>query len=171
MISIHRSKRSDKGAQEIPIKLLVMALLVGLIMPFSVMGYRDVSRVRFQEHVRRELYDVVALSRSISREGNLSSSVIEIDLNGDIFSQVGYVEIGDVLGGDDWMIRYMMEWEDSEDLITVIDPVVHLTSHVNDTFRLTSGSHEIKLTNIIISGRNFVVLSEVESYIDTSIFN
>ena len=167
---IPRLKRSEEGNMELPLKLMIMTLMIGLIIPASIIGYRDINRMRVSEQVRQELGSLVAFSRKISREGNLSSIVIELDLSGDIFAQVGYVDVGDYIGGESWMVRYSMSWDDVESHIAILNPLVHLTSRHNNTLRLTSETQEIKLTNLVTEEKNFVVVSDVDVNIDISAF-
>lgn len=162
--------RSNSGIMELPFKLVIMMLLMGLVIPTVAVGYRGVSRIRYQEKVRNELQDLVVFSRKLMQEGDLSSMTIELELTGNYFASLDYVELGDTLGEKEWMINYKLSWREHEDHITSIDPLVKLTSPDNSTFRLTAGSQRLKLTHIFTENTSFVVVSDLNENIDRSVF-
>lgn len=155
---------------ELPFKLMIMVLLIGLVVPTVAVGYRGVSRIRYHEKVRNELLDLAAFSRKLMQEGDFSSMTIELDLAGDIFADLEYVELGDTLGEKEWRINYRLSWRDHENHITMVDPLVRLTSPQNTTFRLTSGSHSLKLTHIYTESSTFIVVSGLDENIDRDVF-
>lgn len=156
---------------ELPFKLLIMMLLIGLVVPTVLIGYRGVSRMRYDDKIKGEVRDIIAYSRKLVQEGDMSSMTIELDLKGDVFSGIDYLDVGDSLGERDWMVNYRLSWKESEEYISAIDPVIHLTSPDNETYRLTEGIHELKLTHIFNEETSFIVMSEVGEDIDPSRFN
>ncbi len=155
---------------ELPFKLIIMMLLIGLIVPTVAVGYRGVSRIRYQEKVRNELNDLAAFSKKLMQEGDFSSMTIELDLTGDIFASLEYVEIGNTLGENEWRINYKLSWRDHEDHISSTDPLVRWSSSHNSTFRLTGGSHLLKLTHIFLESNSFIVVSALDENIDRDVF-
>ncbi|MGM0405355.1 MAG: hypothetical protein ACQEQM_04360 [Thermoplasmatota archaeon] len=162
--------RANSGIMELPFKLVIMMLLIGMVVPTVAVGYRDVSRIRYQEKVKNELQDLVFFSRKLMQGGDLSSMTIELDLNGNYFASLDYVELGDTLGEKEWMINHKFSWREHEDHIASVDPLVRLTSADNSTFRLTDGSHRLKLTHIFTENTSFVVVSDLNENIDRSVF-
>lgn len=161
---------NDKGVMELPVKLLIMMLMIGLVIPSVTIGYRGVSRMRFENRIRSELKDVIAFSRKLVQEGDLASMSIELDLKGDIFASIDHVDVGGTLGDMDWMIQYRFSWKGSEEYLTAVDPVIHMTSPDNNTYRLTGGIHQLKLTHVLTEEDSFIVVSDINTDIDCSKF-
>ncbi|MFW6140985.1 MAG: hypothetical protein ACOC53_00320 [Candidatus Saliniplasma sp.] len=163
-------KRSNRGTMELPFKLMMMMLLIGMVIPTTLIGYRNVNRTMYENRVMNELHDLIAFSRKLKREGDLSSMTIELDLTGDTFASLEYLHIGDSLDKRPWMLNYRLSWKESDGYLSAVDPLVKLTSPNNNTFRLTSGSHRLKLTHIYTEDTSFIVVSNVNQVIDGSRF-
>lgn len=142
-------RRDNEGVLDLPFKLIIMMLLMGAILPLSIMGYRDTSRARYERKVEDELHHLVSMCQRLSIEGNLSSARITLDLEGDMFSSLAHIHIGDSLGKKDWMIDYRFDWREETDYIAATDPMVHMTSPGNSTLRLKGGRETLELTHCI----------------------
>lgn len=145
---------------ELPLKLIVMMILIGAVIPSSVIGYRNISRVRFENHVNEELNDLIFMSRCLSREGNSSSCKIEVDLDGNVFASVDHVEIGSSIDEYGRMIRYKFSWKRSSSSMIVDDASVKLTSPQNSTLRLSGQTQVLYMTHLVVNDDSFILISK-----------
>lgn len=171
MIDI-KSRRSvtEDGAMELPFKLMVMIVLVAVVVPVSMVGYRNVSRSSFQHHIQGELNRLMDLAGILIREGNLSSEYIDLDLSGNIFAGLDSVRLGDSLGGNTRWIEYRMNWRTDPGYL-VTEKGVHLSSAVNCSMVLRGGEYRLQLTCLHIDHETTViVISHQGRHIDFDSF-
>ncbi len=149
-------RKGVEGITELPFKLIIMVMLIAVVVPVSIISYRDVRRSAFDTHLRDELNKITKLATVISREGNLSSAHVELDISGDMFAGVTHVSFGDSVGGDTHLIEYRMNWRGHSEYVHVRD--FQLSSPVNSSFTLRRGTYRLSLTNLHLSEDSTVMI-------------
>ncbi len=163
-------RRDKRGLMELPFKLFIMIILISATMSMGIISFRNMQRSAFEQHVKDELNGLIFLSHMISREGNLSSQEMVLDLSGDMFAGIDQIRFGDRVGGRTDIISYSMDWREQREIIHLRDDI-HLTSSGNSSFTLRSGLHNIRLTCLYISDDTTVVIvSRAGERIDYSSF-
>ncbi len=156
----------EKAVIDLPLKLIVMMILIGSVIPTSVVGFRNISRVRFEKDIEGELMELAFMARCLSREGNSSSYKIELDLDGNVFASVDHVEIGSSIDGFGRMIRYKFSWKRSSSSLIVDDQGLKLTSPNNSTLRLSGRTQVLYMTHLIVNDDSFILISKNKRDID-----
>ena len=162
--------KDEHAMMDLPFKLIVMIILIGAVIPSSVIGYRNISRVRFEKDIEAELNDLVFMSRCLSREGNSSSCKIEVDLDGNIFASIDHVQIGSSIDEYCRLIRYRFSWKRSSSSMIVDDPSVKLTSPQNSTLRLSGRTQVLYMTHLVVNDDSFILISKNSKNIDLDQF-
>lgn len=159
------------GIMDLPFKLMIMMILIGTTVPASMIGYRNISRTRYDSKVNGELMDLASMAQRLSREGNLSRCRLEMDIEGDPFARLDYVNIGENLDQHNNILRYKFSWKKGQESMVVTGPEVKLTSPYNSTQKLDGNEHELYLTHVVLKGRSFVVVSKNSRDIDIDNFS
>lgn len=154
---------------EMPFKLMLMCLLLGLLIPTTAYGYREVSRIRLTRTVEENIEDLLFKAKRISQQGELSREVFEFDAEGGPMASIDYVKFGGRLGEGDTIIEYRMGWWDQPMYITTDG--LCITSPKNNSFYLREGVHELALTRVTVSNETVAVLSSSLHHVDPDVFS
>ncbi len=152
-----------------PFKLILMCVLLGLLIPTTAYGYRQVSRIRLTRTVEENIDDLLFKAKRISQQGDLSRVLIEFDAEGGPMASLDYVKFGGTLGEDDNFIEYRMGWWNQPMYISTEG--LCLTSPKNSSFYLRGGNHELALTRLTVSNETVVVLSGAVHHVDPDSFS
>lgn len=150
----------EEGITDLPMKLLIMTVLIGAIVPAGIVSYRTVSRNRYESKVRTEIYRLFELAHDLSDEGNLSTAQLKFDLSGGIFARLDYLLIGDELDGLGWRVEYKLTWENSPSSIHAADHDIHLTSPSHTPLELKSELYDLSLTHMYTQGDSYILIEE-----------
>ena len=152
-------KENDKAVLNLPLKLLITIILISCIIPTSLIGYKNLERSRFEIEVKNQIKDMLNLAVQLNKEGNGSSTVFTLNLQGGTFSKLDYINIGGPVGEEDYLIKYKFSWKNTQNYYISDNPTIHMTSINNESLTLGKGIYDIKLTNVYERKVSYIVFS------------
>lgn len=151
-------KRDEKGIIELPMKLFIMMILMTVSLSFGVYGYSTVSQERFADSTEKQVDHLISVGQMLSTEGNRSSKKVELDLSGDRFAGIRWMDIGGGLGEGSWVVSYRFDWRENSEYRTAEDPMIHFTSPDNKTLSLSDKKYELTLVHVLTEDDDHIII-------------
>lgn len=153
------SSVDDSGAVDMPMRLIIAAVLTSLTLPVLWGAYSDLSDTVTEGSMKRELSRVLRCVDEVMSGGPGSSLELTVDLTGFGTSRVEEVLIGGPLNSTDGSsFRIEAHVGDMGDLLLALDPPVLMTSSDGQGLRLGPGVHGLRIGHESINGHHYAVV-------------
>jgi hypothetical protein len=163
---------NDKRAVEgIPFKLLIMAIIIGIITPTAWAGFSSYNRTRMERDLLENISEFESAARQVYNGGDGASTEITFNFRNTLFNDLEWVEIGDGLDGVFYStVRYQLSSKDSFDSIVFSNPNIPMTSVSNSPLRMEPGMYTVILEHIVSGSKSFVIVRFPGEEIDYEMF-
>jgi len=149
--SIHRDEKALLG---MPFRLLIALVSIALVVPAVMSGWSSVDYVQTDQRVRAEIARVLTAAQRYLQAGS-GGEEIHVVFEGGTFTRIEYVVFGDSAGhAYSRFIRYKLSGGD-EQLVTVRNPSVPISSTDGGGLTLFEGSYPMHVE--CVSGIDVVV--------------
>jgi len=145
----------DVAMTDLPMRLLISAVLTSLIVPIVIGGYQDLSCSVAEDRALKEMSRIARSARSVM-DGDIGSSlVIQLELEG--FGGAGFVKgiIGGPLHGESAYASMMIVFQLNTlgRMTSAPDPPVRMTGPDGTAgLDLAPGKVELVVTHILVEG-------------------
>ncbi len=150
-----------RGLEEMPMKLLVIMVAVGFIVPAAYHGMSVNAQNQTKNDLQEAMDELVTAIRFVYGQGTLETREVTLDLGASRFSDLGPIIIGDRIGEHPGMnqstisYKYGSAWEH----IVVTDPNIPITSPDNSALTLDGyDKWELVIQKETIGFTDFVVV-------------
>jgi hypothetical protein len=134
----------EKAIEGMPLKLLIVALVMGITVPSILAMWANVERVQTENHLMSEMDYLQIRINQVYRSGPGNIITVELDLKTGLMTSVEYVLIGGELGTP-WKstIRWKLAGE-AENMVP-IDGGIPVCSESGEAFELYEGHSSLYL--------------------------
>ena len=136
--------RDEKALEGMPLKLLIVALVMGITLPSILAMWANVEKVQIGNHLLSEMDYLNIRINQVYRSGPGNTIIVELDLKSGIFTSIDYVLLG---GGLDTHWKGTIRWKlagEGENVIP-IDGGVPVCGQSGEAFELNDGHSSLYL--------------------------
>lgn len=145
----------DGGMTDVPMKLLISAVMLSLLVPVVVGSYSDLSCTVAEDRALREMSRITKAARSVI-DGDVGSTlVIELEIGGFGNSRFQRGTIGGPMEGEGAAssLTIVFEYGTLGEIRTAPDPPIRMTSEGGSGgFVVLPGTDRIEVTHVVIGG-------------------
>jgi hypothetical protein len=150
----HSIRRDGNALLGMPYRLLIALISIALVVPAVMSGWSSVDYVQTDQRVRAEIARVLTAAQRYLQAGS-GGEEIHVVFEGGTFTRIEYVVFGDSAGhAYSRFIRYKLSGGD-EQLVTVRNPSVLISSTDGGGLTLFEGSYSMHVE--CVSGIDVVV--------------
>lgn len=154
LIAMRIPSAGDLGVSEVPMRLLITAVITSLALPVFWGAYEDLSERMTMIAVEEEVSSLLKKIDDVLSGGKGSSLDLILDLDSWGFGRLESVKIGGPGNGTDpsaYMVRYSIKGLGSS--FMSLDPPQKIVSEDGSGLELQEGSHELRITKVeLVSG-------------------
>jgi len=157
------SSVSDSGMSDIPVRLMIAAVLTSLAVPAMWGAYGDLSRNMTESEVEGDIMDLLHVVEDVINSGPGSTMEIDIELRSWGTCRLDNVVIGGFLNGsgpDRYLARYALDGEKGGFLS--LDPPLAMTLASGEgSLELSEGNHRIRVVHGMVGSEHVAFMGEV----------
>jgi len=149
-----------QGVSDIPVRLLIAAVLTSLVVPVFWGAYGDLSATITEGSLDSELFDLVSSVQDVMSGGEGSRVEVGLELNGWGNCDIERIEIGGTPGGrssDSYLIRYVISGRAEKRMAP--QPLTLMTTDEGAPLVLFEGSYVVYVTHVVDGTTRMALLS------------
>ena len=153
----------EKGVSDIPVRLLIAAVLTSLMVPLVWSAYRDLSATITEGSLGSELQRLVSAVQDVMSGGVGSRVEVRLELKGWGSCSIQRVEVGGSLEGssaDRYLVRYAISG--CADGRLAPEPLTPMTTKDGSSLVLNEGTYFVTVTHCSKGSVHMAVLGRVE---------
>ena len=134
-----RRRSWGKGGIELPVKLLISAIILGISIPVTMSYWSAYDLQQTRSDLERELELLAAQIQGVYDSGEGNSRVVEVNIRDGTFARISYVEIGGEPGSG--FAARSVRWRigDGQEQAKPIGEGIPVSSTEGGAFRLPHG--------------------------------
>jgi len=154
-------RSDDRGVEHIPLKLIVVALILAIIIPSFLIGIMAYSNSQAETDMKGELDRIISTVKQAYSADEGTSFKLSVNFEDGITRKIDYVLIGDRIGehGGPYQstVRYKFQGEANKTLI-IENPNIMTTSPPNVPLEMGSGKYNLVVEKHEIGPIGFVIV-------------
>lgn len=148
-----------QGVSDIPIRLLIAAVLTSLVVPVFLSAYGDLSATITEGSLDSELFKLVSTVQDVMSGGEGSRVEVKLELYGWGNCEIERIEVGgrpDGGSSDSYLIRYIINGKAEKRLAP--RPLTVMTTEEGAPLILLKGSYVVSVTHVLNGTTRMAVL-------------
>ncbi|MCU0798542.1 MAG: hypothetical protein MUC62_02575 [Candidatus Thermoplasmatota archaeon] len=148
-----------EGVSDIPVRLLIAAVLTSLVVPVFWSAYGDLSATITEGALDSELFELVSSVQDVMSGGVGSRVEVSIELKGWGSCDIERIEVGgmaDPRSSESYLIRYVISGRAERRMAP--QPLTVMTTEGGSTLVLSEGSFVISVTHMMMGTTHMATL-------------
>lgn len=134
----------ESGIEGLPLKLLILAIVMGISVPSILAMWSNVERVQIENRLESEMDYLIIRIQQVHRSGPGNAMSVEVNLKSGLMTSIEYVRVGDNLGSQ---TRSTIRWKlygEAENTLLIEDQIP-VCGRNTDAFELNEGHSSLYL--------------------------
>ncbi len=134
----------ERGIEGLPLKLLILAIVMGISVPSILAMWSNVERVQIENHLESEMDYLIIRIQQVYRSGPGNAMSVEVNLKSGLMTSIEYVRLGDNLSSE---MRSTIRWKlsgEAENTL-LIEGQIPVCGRSTDAFELNEGHSSLYL--------------------------
>jgi len=134
----------ERGIEGLPLKLLILAIVMGISVPSILAMWSNVERVQIENRLESEMDYLIIRIQQVHRSGLGNAMSVEVNLKSGLMTSIEYVRVGDNLSSQTRStIRWKLSGEAENTLL--IEDQIPVCGRNTDAFELNEGHSSLYL--------------------------